>query len=358
MSAEDLHLRVRLMTIHGAKGLESPFVIVLDANNTKPNPDKMGVLMDWPPQEMGPLHLSAFNTKTLTSPRKEINEAEKAIGVNENWNLFYVAMTRARQGLWISGDAQKPTPNNPTGLNQESWYGKASEAGLLPYLLPESPLENTQQTPRVPQAEDKTISLDDFVLKWSHAIHHQTQLLSDIESGVTVEVFAGEDEVITEPDPEVLQEGTNFHKLLEFLTPDSGNQNKPPMPSEQELMNWLGINQDDAKKLIHQVKTVLDTSELKRYLSSREWIAAWNELDLVSEGGKGSRMDRLVELDDHIAIIDYKLTIPSVGSEKYEKYRKQLQGYQAELTRIRPDKSVRTYLISSQGDLVEIKSNQ
>ena len=130
------------------------------------------------------------------------------------------------------------------------------------------------------------------------------------------------------------------------------------MPSEQELMNWLGINQDDAKKLIHQVKTVLDTSELKRYLSSREWIAAWNELDLVSEGGKGSRMDRLVELDDHIAIIDYKLTIPSVGSEKYEKYRKQLQGYQAELTRIRPDKSVRTYLISSQGDLVEIKSNQ
>jgi ATP-dependent helicase/nuclease subunit A len=69
-------------------------------------------------------------------------------------------------------------------------------------------------------------------------------------------------------------------------------------------------------------------------------------------------MDRLVELDDHIAIIDYKLTIPSVGSEKYEKYRKQLQSYQAELTRIRPDKSVRTYLISSQGDLVEIKSNQ
>jgi ATP-dependent helicase/nuclease subunit A len=69
-------------------------------------------------------------------------------------------------------------------------------------------------------------------------------------------------------------------------------------------------------------------------------------------------MDRLVELDDHLAIIDYKLTIPAVGSEKYEKYRKQLQGYQAELARIRPDKSVRTYLISSQGDLVEIKSNQ
>jgi ATP-dependent helicase/nuclease subunit A len=344
------------MTIHGAKGLESPFVIVLDANNTKPNPDKMGVLMDWPPQEMGPLHLSAFNTKTLTSPRKEINEAEKAIGLNENWNLFYVAMTRAKQGLWISGDAQKPSPNNPTGLNQESWYGKASEAGLLPYPVPESPIENTQKTPRVHQAEDKTISLDDFVLKWPHAIHHQTKLLNDIEAGITVEVFAGEDEAMAEPDPEVLQEGTNFHKLLEFLTPDSGNQSKPPMPSEQELMNWLSIDQESAKKLLGQVKTVLESSRLQRYLTSGDWIAAWNELDIVTKEGKGKRMDRLVELDDHIAIIDYKLTIPTVGSEKYEKYRKQLQGYQAELARIRPDKPVRTYLISSLGDLVEVKA--
>ena len=354
MSDEDLHLRVRLMTIHGAKGLESPFVIVLDANNTKANPEKIGVLMDWPPHEMGPLHLSAFNTKTLTSPRTEINEAEKAIGINENWNLFYVAMTRARQGLWISGDAQKPTTNNPTGLNEESWYGKASAAGLSVYPVPDITLVKTQNTPRAPQAESKTISIDDFVLQWPHAINHHTQLVSDIKTGITVEVFAGEDKTITEPDPELLQEGTNFHKLLEFLTPDSGNQNKPLMPSEQELMNWLGINQESAKKLLDQAKAVLEKPELQRYLTSGEWLAAWNELDLVSEGGKSSRMDRLVELDDHFAVIDYKLTIPTVGSEKYEKYRKQLQGYQAGLESIRKDKKIKTFLISALGELHEV----
>jgi len=49
-------------------------------------------------------------------------------------------------------------------------------------------------------------------------------------------------------------------------------------------------------------------------------------------------MDRLVEFGDHLAILDYKLTIPEEGDEKYEKYRKQLQGYQAELGRIRKDK--------------------
>ena len=65
-------------------------------------------------------------------------------------------------------------------------------------------------------------------------------------------------------------------------------------------------------------------------------------------------MDRLVELDDHLAIIDYKLTIPELGSEKYEKYRKQLQGYQTELTRIRKDKPNKAYLISSEGKMHQI----
>jgi ATP-dependent helicase/nuclease subunit A len=65
-------------------------------------------------------------------------------------------------------------------------------------------------------------------------------------------------------------------------------------------------------------------------------------------------MDRLVELDDYIAIIDYKLTIPAVGTEKYEKYHEQLQNYRAELSRIRKDKPNKAYLISSLGEIKEL----
>jgi ATP-dependent helicase/nuclease subunit A len=63
-------------------------------------------------------------------------------------------------------------------------------------------------------------------------------------------------------------------------------------------------------------------------------------------------MDRLVEFDDHIAILDYKLTIPELGSKKYEQYREQLQNYREELTRIRKDKPNKAYLISSFGEIV------
>jgi ATP-dependent helicase/nuclease subunit A len=198
-------------------------------------------------------------------------------------------------------------------------------------------------------------AVEDFVLDWNPAQDSYTQMLSDIESGVTVEVFAGEDEQAGNPDPEILDEGTNFHRLLEFITPDSANQNKPAMPSEQELINWLGVDEEQAKTLLTRTQTVLDSPELKHYLTSGEWVQAWNELDIASEQGKSYRMDRLVEFDDHLAILDYKLTIPEAGSEKYEKYRKQLQGYQAELARIRKDKSNKAYLISSKGEIVEVK---
>ncbi|QWD68952.1 UvrD-helicase domain-containing protein [Polynucleobacter sp. VK25] len=351
MSEEDRHKRVRLMTIHGAKGLESPFVIILDANNTATNVDYSGVLIDWVPQEESPSHLSLFTSKTLTSPRAEINEAEKLIGEKENWNLLYVAMTRARQGLWISGDAQKPTTNNPSGLDKTSWYGRASKAELSVYQVGEQVVA-TEEFEAIKPAQENAV--EDFVLEWGSAQESHTQMLSDIESGVTVEVFAGADERAGNPDPEILEEGTNFHKLLEFITPDSANQNKPSMPSEQELMNWLDVDQEGAIKLIAYVQKVLTTPELKRYLTSGEWVQAWNELDIASEDGKSYRMDRLVELDDHLAIIDYKLTIPEVGSDQYEKYRKQLQGYQAELTRIRKDKSNKAYLISSKGEIKEV----
>jgi len=359
MSEEEKHKRVRLMTIHGAKGLESPFVIILDANHTVGASDHSGVLLEWSPNDKSPSHLSMYTKAGLTSPRTQIREDEELISQNENWNLLYVAMTRAKQGLWISGVAKEPTANNPIGLDQKSWYARA-QFGKLPTVEPiqiatatPSGAVKQTRTPKEYSLTSETFSIEDFQIAWEQAKRSHEQQLLDIENGVTVQpsgVVAKE-----QPDPEILEEGTNFHKLLEFLTADSTKTQISPMPSEQEVMNWLSVDQEHAQRLITRTKTVLEAPELKRYLTSGEWIQAWNELDIASEEGKSYRMDRLVEFDDHLAIIDYKLTIPEVGSEKYEMYRKQLQGYQAELTRIRKDKPNKAYLISSNGKLVEIK---
>ena len=119
-------------------------------------------------------------------------------------------------------------------------------------------------------------------------------------------------------------------------------------------MNWLGVNPAAAKKLLTQIQVVLNAPALQLYLSPGEWLQAWNELDIASEDGKSFRLDRLVEMGDHLAIIDYKLSIPKQDSEMYGKYLKQLQNYQKELKRIRPDKENRAYLISSGGKIEQI----
>ena len=87
MSDEERHRRVRLMTIHGAKGLESPFVFILDANNTEWKAPHRGVLLDWPPEQNSPTHLSMYTAKTLTGERSAVFKKEGEVSQNENWNL-------------------------------------------------------------------------------------------------------------------------------------------------------------------------------------------------------------------------------------------------------------------------------
>lgn len=354
MSEEDQHRRVRLMTIHGAKGLEAPFVIMLDANNTEWRAPHRGVLLDWSPERTSPSHLSLYTSKTLTGDRSLVFKKEGEVSLNENWNLLYVAMTRAKQGLWISGVAS----NSNTGIKEKSWYGRALAAGMKTLDLDGLNLEDSFSIVEEVKEElgSAPFKIDHYELEWDRAVADHQDRLVKIESGELAREREAKSLVQAkeEPDPEILEEGTHFHQLLEFLTPDSSNQIRSTMPSEQELVNWLGIDQERARKLIERTKTVLESPELKPYLTSGQWIAAWNELDIASKEGKSYRMDRLVEFDDHIAILDYKLTIPELGSEKYEMYRAQLQNYQAELTRIRKDKPNKAYLISSLGEIKEL----
>jgi ATP-dependent helicase/nuclease subunit A len=356
MSEEERHRRVRLMTIHGAKGLEAPFIIMLDANSTEWRAPHRGVLLDWSPEDASPRHLSLYTSASLTGERSTIFKKENEVSQNENWNLLYVAMTRAKQGLWLSGvDAR-----TKTGINERSWYGRALAAGLniLDVIVFNLPNENPQADETKQELGRMSFKMDHFDIAWDDAAKDHLEHLSKIESGALAEELKVTllERAKEEPDPELLQEGTNFHRLLEFLIPDSGNQAKPPMPSEQELMNWMGVDQEQAKDLIVRAKTVLETSELKPYLTSGEWITAWNELDIATAEGKGYRIDRLVEFEDHFAILDYKLSIPPEGSLLHQKYLAQLRVYQTQLSRIREDKPSKAYLVSAAGKLVEMNA--
>lgn len=108
--------RVRLMTIHGSKGLEAPVVFLADCNSTPGNKNAYASLIRWPANKSQPanfqLQLSKDNTDQITAKlqQEKLNEQSR-----EELNLLYVAITRARERLYISGIASSRRQDN-------SWY--------------------------------------------------------------------------------------------------------------------------------------------------------------------------------------------------------------------------------------------
>jgi ATP-dependent helicase/nuclease subunit A len=368
LSDADRNKRVRMMTVHGAKGLEAPFVILLDTNHTTGMNQHRGILLDWPPNEVAPIHLSAFTKDTITSPRTQIQEEEQRISANENWNALYVAMTRAKQGLWISGVATSSAKEG--GLDLNSWYHRIQSAGLPDYAVSEDvalPLDDARPTTHS-QGEGQSdlgmpFSIDDFVLDWDVAQASHALQLANIESGIA-NTNAAAAPVESEIDPRILEDGVYFHALLEYCTLESGGT-AADLPSLSQAMNWFGIDEARATLALSRAKTVLQTDVLKPYLLDGEWIQAWNEIDVLipadaaqaaGESGKTihTRFDRLVEFADRLVILDYKLSLPKEGDSKTALYQKQLQQYATGLQRLRNDKPIEAYLVSAAGTLQQL----
>jgi len=107
---------VRLLTIHGAKGLEAPLVLLLDTDGELIKSETMGVLVDWPGQAAHPVRF-VFLASESQPPAcvADALAAEQAARSREELNALYVAMTRTQQTLVVSSLA-------PRVQNPGSWW--------------------------------------------------------------------------------------------------------------------------------------------------------------------------------------------------------------------------------------------
>ena len=110
---------LRIYTVHEAKGLEAPIVWLLDANDTQSKADSYSVLLEWQPNAPRPAHFSLFSDKRRRGmKRAPYFDADEAYARREEMNLLYVAMTRAKQALLVSGNG------DAAGT---SWYGRVAQ---------------------------------------------------------------------------------------------------------------------------------------------------------------------------------------------------------------------------------------
>lgn len=117
---------VRLLTVHGAKGLEAAVVLLLDTDSAPARPESMGALCEWPGEAPAPWRFAFLASETRPPAcNAEALAVEQAARAREELNALYVAMTRAERQLVISSIVPATAPAAAT------WWQR-----LLPWATP------------------------------------------------------------------------------------------------------------------------------------------------------------------------------------------------------------------------------
>jgi ATP-dependent helicase/nuclease subunit A len=345
--AEQQRDEVRIMTVHGAKGLEAPIVFLPD---TMQLPDPRGQLL-WTEAHDLPLwrpHRN-FDTEHYTAERKRLRRRE----LQEYRRLLYVALTRAQDRLYICG-----WQNLRPVSEAETWH-TLCRAGLSGIAEP----FDFDATALIGET-------DGWTGDGLRLATPQTGAPSR-DSPATVVVLPGarpawlNRPAPDEPDPpkpllpsqpvgsepatlsplaadgrDRFKRGLLVHRLLQTLP------ELPPAERAVAARRFLALpvhalGTDEQEDICRETIAVLETPDFAS-LWGPEAQAEVPVVGLIGGRALSGQIDRIVVTSERVMIVDYKTVRPPPRSEDEVAavYLQQLASYRAALERIYPDRPV------------------
>jgi len=146
--------------------------------------------------------------------------------------------------------------------------------------------------------------------------------------------------------------GELFHACLETHAPPGAPRDLAGLAARLGLESQLDATEAAARTLLAQ-------PHLARFFDPAQYRRAYNEWSLLDGSGRLQRLDRVVEFDDAVWLIDYKTGEDSRGlsdTQLAERHHAQLAGYRALLAELRPGKPVHSALLLADGRLVSLNA--
>ena len=309
LSAEDNE--VRIMTVHGAKGLEAPIVILAETEQLDDKGDG-SVLED--KETNSDLIWKPRNELLKTLKLREIEQSQKDTRNQEKMRLLYVALTRAESWLVIAGAGKFANDNS-------SWFQMIQNGvANLPTDLIEGEISRYEVGNWPLGFDTASVELEDYIPPFQgfdfKANFDEDQQTASILSPSKVEgakVIEG-----GEANTSALEDGTIVHKLLEYL---------PNFPKENRKQVMKTIIEPSQQHLFEMVEAILADKILEDMLIRGQHEVGFSVS--LNENILHGAIDLVVENHDHVLIVDYKTNqiIPKDVDQIPEGLLKQLALY-------------------------------
>jgi ATP-dependent helicase/nuclease subunit A len=331
--------RVRLMTIHGAKGLEAPVIFLADAAISKKHGQPYSALVDWPGDADRPAHfLLTGTTKKLDNVSRDLLDKQAQAALREDANLLYVAMTRARQHLYISGC-------QPDRRSEPGWYQMISAALAEWQSTAAGGRVRETGKPATPQTttatEKYTLETDPRLTQAITAPVTQRQIApSRVTAGTVVETG----------DADGQERGTAIHLMLQALASQTVSASSNLPTSLASNINRAAHDPEVTAWWL-EAQAIASHADFSFLFEPEQNDQCFSEVPLQYMDGDTlvyGIIDRLVISGEAAFVVDYK-THRSASSETVaalaDKYREQMRLYHAGIAKLWPQKQIKSYLL-------------
>ena len=349
---------VRVMTIHGAKGLEFPGVVITGLNSSSVNRRGETVFDTDPEAPVGvAIGLGSGRSRFETAGYGDIEEKKKQIGEAEAVRLMYVAATRARDHLFVSL-YRKYGDSSTLAAKLAEYADNAS--GLQEQYAPRGgSVTPDRQTVAEPWGSSAVMEA------WSSDISAAIAA-SGAPQSVSATALKSHDLPLP-PQKESADDsglepwrkgraatslGSAVHAVLQELDLESGD-GIVELANEQATAHGVADHADEVASL---AKAVLDSGVVKEAVRSGRY---WRETPVAAGVGQGKSMEGVIDLifesaPGELVVVDYKTDAVRGRSlpEMAEPYVTQIGAYAAVVDKTTPARVVRAVLLFARPALI------